>query len=95
MSLNWPALRVRLADAASPSAGPPLACRYCARAFSQISHRVRHERSVHERRGALPCPACGRAFSRKDNLQLHVRRMHGLELEELQDGGGEPLWSSP
>ncbi|XP_043198760.1 protein bric-a-brac 1-like isoform X14 [Amphibalanus amphitrite] len=64
-----------LSDSSTP--GDSVKCRFCGLAFSQVSHRLRHERCVHERQRPFPCPFCGRPFSRQDSLRVHIRRRHG------------------
>lgn len=45
----------------------------CEKAFTQLSHRTRHERDVHLKQRKYQCPLCGRRFAQRANARVHER----------------------
>lgn len=52
-------------------------CIYCARAFTRLEHKQRHERS-HNNEKPFHCLSCTSAFVRRDLLQRHCRTVHHI-----------------
>lgn len=54
-------------------------CAFCARAFTRLEHKQRHERS-HTNEKPFHCLYCTSAFVRRDLLQRHCRTVHNIKL---------------
>lgn len=54
-------------------------CGFCARAFTRLEHKQRHERS-HTNEKPFHCLYCTSAFVRRDLLQRHCRTVHNIKL---------------
>lgn len=54
-------------------------CAFCARAFTRLEHKQRHERS-HTNEKPFHCLHCTSAFVRRDLLQRHCRTVHNIHL---------------
>jgi hypothetical protein len=54
-------------------------CAFCARAFTRLEHKQRHERS-HTNEKPFHCVHCTSAFVRRDLLQRHCRTVHNINL---------------
>lgn len=68
-----------------------LGCRFCDKIFNDPSNRNRHEQTVHTKKGEtsrkslvrLKCSSCSATFGRRDNLNLHMKRVHGVQKGKL------------
>lgn len=54
-------------------------CAFCARAFTRLEHKQRHERS-HTNEKPFHCLHCTSAFVRRDLLQRHCRTVHNIQM---------------
>lgn len=54
-------------------------CAFCARAFTRLEHKQRHERS-HTNEKPFHCLSCSSSFVRRDLLQRHCRTVHNIIL---------------
>lgn len=61
-------------------------CAFCARAFTRLEHKQRHERS-HTNEKPFHCLRCTLSFVRRDLLQRHCRTVHNIHLLPRDDVG--------
>ena len=57
-------------------------CSHCGRAFTLLQNAKRHERQVHERRGAqreYRCGTCGETFNNMAPFRAHQKTAHSIQ----------------